>query len=106
MCPTMAAPPTRRGQVMADPVPAPRHSTGARSARRSSVAAPSRTAWIVLWVAAVAGELGSLIPLAVAGANPFGEPVYLVFRLVGGSVTAFGVGRLDPRPGTRPARPR
>jgi signal transduction histidine kinase len=84
--------------VTADPVPAPLRPTGARTARRFTVPAPSRTAWIVLWVAAVAGELGSLIPLAVAGTNPFGEPVYLVFRLVGGSFAACGLIAWHRRP--------
>ncbi|WP_214404909.1 sensor histidine kinase [Pseudonocardia lacus] len=86
--------------MTADPVPAP-PPAGARAARRSVVPAPSRAGWIVLWTAAVAGELGALSPLVLGGDNPFGEPVYLVFRLVGGSFTACGLIAWHRRPDNR-----
>jgi signal transduction histidine kinase len=86
----MTAPPTRRAQMTADPVPLP----AAPAARRFAVPGPSRAVWVVLWVAAVAGEAGALAPLLTAGAGP----IDLVFRLVGGSFAVCGLIAWHRRP--------
>ena len=62
-------------------------------------AAPGRRRgfWIALWVAAIAAELGVLVPVFRGTA----EPVEVILRLVGGSFAACGLIAWHRRPDSR-----
>ena len=56
-----------------------------------------RSAWLALWVVAVAAELGVLFPVVQRGA----EPLEVILRLIGGSFAACGLIAWRRRPDSR-----
>ena len=56
--------------------------------------------WAVLWTAAVAAELGALVPILTRGDAPL-VAADVVYRLVGGSFAAFGLVAWHRRPDSR-----
>jgi signal transduction histidine kinase len=56
--------------------------------------------WAVLWTAAIAAELGALVPILTRGDAPL-VPADVVYRLVGGSFAAFGLVAWHRRPDSR-----
>jgi signal transduction histidine kinase len=59
-----------------------------------------RAFWIALWAAAIAAELGALVPVIFPGTERV-EPVQVVYRLVGGSFAACGLIAWRRRPDSR-----
>jgi signal transduction histidine kinase len=75
----------------------------ARLVRRFSAPERHLVFWVALWVAVVAGGLGSVAQFVLERATPV-EPVQVVFRLVGASFAACGLIAWHRRPDSRSGR--